>query len=151
MIPAGQVQMLTGLSANQLREWTHRRALVLPDIGAQGSGHPALYSWQTVLLLRVAVVLRQRFRIELEAHRPLLHALRGLFAGTSFPTLRGHVLSLRAMQTGELLLRKDVRLVAGDLDVLFIDLDPHLDVLEAQFSPQGQSGQFPLFRAVSVR
>ena len=34
---------------------------------------------------------------------------------------------------------------------LFLHLDPHLDVLEVDFAPQGQSGQLPLFRAVRIR
>lgn len=151
MVPAGQVQMLTGLTANQLREWSHRRGLIPPDVEAGGPGRPALYSWQTVLLLRLAVVLRERFRMELQVHKDLLHALRDLFAGTPFPTLRGCVLALRAMEHGELLPEGSVRLGGSDPDTLFLHLDPHLDVLESQFAPQDQSGQLPLFRAVRIR
>jgi hypothetical protein len=151
MIPAGQVQTLTGLTTNQLREWSHRRGLIPPDVQGNGPGRPALYSWQTVLLLRLAVVLRARFRIELQAHKDLLHALRGLFSGTPFPTLRGCVLALRAMEQGELLPEGLVRVGGGDPDTLFLHLDPHLDVLETQFAPQDQGGQLPLFRAVRIR
>lgn len=151
MITSGQVQNLTGLTANQLREWSHRRDLVPPDVEGGGPGRPALYSWQNVLLLRVAVVLRERFKIELQAHKDLLHALRDLFSGMPFPALRGCVLVLRAMEHGELLGEGMVRVGAGDPDSLFLRLDPHLDVLEAEFAPQDQSGQLPLFRAVSVR
>lgn len=151
MIPAGRVQSLTGLTANQLREWSHRRDLIPPDVDAGGPGRPALYSWQTVLLLRIAVVLRERFRIELQAHKDLLHALRDLFSGVPFPTLRGCVLALRAMEHGELLSEGMVRVGGGDPDTLFLGLDPHLDVLETEFAPQDQSGQLPLFRAVRIR
>lgn len=151
MIPAGRVQTLTGLTANQLREWSHRRDLVPPDVDAQGPGRPALYSWQTVLLLRIAVVLRVRFKIELQAHKALLRALRQLFGGVSFPALRGSVLALRAMEHGELLSEGVVRIGSNDLDTLFLRLDPHLDVLEAAFAPQDQDAQLPLFRAVGIR
>lgn len=151
MIPAGRVQTLTGLTANQLREWSHRRDLVPPDIEAGGPGRPALYSWQTVLLLRIAVVLRERFRIELQAHKDLLHALHGLLAGVPFPALRGCVLALRAMEHGELLSEGIVRVGVNEPDTLFLHLDPHLDVLEVEFAPQDQSGQLPLFRAVRIR
>lgn len=151
MIPAGQVHKLTGLTANQLREWSHRRHLIPPDVEAGGPGRPALYSWQTVLLLRIAVVLRERFRIELQAHKELLHALRELFSGAPFPALRGCVLALRAMEHGELLPEGLVRVGGGDPDTLFLRLDPHLDVLESQFAPQDQSEQLPLFRAVRIR
>lgn len=151
MIPAGRVQILTGLTANQLREWSHRRDLIPPDIDARGPGRPALYSWQTVLLLRIAMVLRERFRIELQAHKKLLHALRDLFSGVPFPTLRGCLLALRAMEHGELLSEGMVRVGGGDPDTLFLRLDPHLDVLESEFAPQDHSGQLPLFRAVRIR
>lgn len=151
MVPAGQVQSLTGLTADQLREWSHRRDLVPPDVAAEGPGRPALYSWQTVLLLRIAVVLRERFRIELQAHKHLLHALRDLFSGVPFPTLRGRVLALRAMEHGELLSEGMVRVGVGDPDTLFLRLDPHLDVLEADFAPQDETRQLPLFRAVRIR
>lgn len=151
MIPAGRVQTLTGLTPNQLREWSHRRDLIPPDIDAGGPGRPALYSWQTVLLLRLAVVLRERFKIELQAHKDLLHALRDLFSGVSFPALRGCVLALRAMEHGELLSEGMVRVGMNDPDTLFLRLSPHLDVLEVEFAPQDQSGQLPLFRAVRVR
>ena len=151
MIPAGRVQTLTGLTANQLREWSHRRDLVPPDIEAGGPGRPALYSWQTVLLLRIAVVLRERFRIELQGHKDLLHALHGLLSGVPFPALRGCVLALRAMEHGELLSEGIVRVGVNEPDTLFLHLDPHLDVLEVEFAPQDQSGQLPLFRAVRIR
>ncbi|WP_336953181.1 MULTISPECIES: MerR family transcriptional regulator [Sphingomonadaceae] len=149
MIPAGQVQALTGLTANQLREWSHRRSLIPPDIEARGPGRPALYGWQTVLLLRLAVVLRERFHIELQAHKNLLHALRDLFSGVPFPALRGCVLALRAMERGELL--PETLLSLGEADSLILRLDPHLDIIEARFAPQDQGGQLPLFRAVRVR
>lgn len=151
VIPAGQVQTLTGLTANQLREWSHRRDLIPPDVESGGPGRPALYSWQNVLLLRLAVVLRERFKIELQAHKDLLHALHDLFAGMPFPALRGCVLALRAMERGELLSEGMVQVGEGNPDTLFLRLDPHLDVLEVDFAPQDQSGQLPLFRAVSIR
>jgi DNA-binding transcriptional MerR regulator len=151
MITAGHVLKLTDLTANQLREWSQRRDLVPPDVEAQGPGRPALYSWQTVLLLRLAVVLREKFKVELQAHKDLLHALRDLFSGAPFPTLRGCVLALRAMEHGEIVPEGSVRVGREDADTLFLRLDPHLDVLEVEFSPQDQSDQFPLFRAVQVR
>jgi len=151
MIPAGRVQTLTGLTANQLREWSHRRDLVPPDIEAGGPGRPALYSWQTVLLLRIAVVLRERFKIELQAHKDLLRALRDLFSGVPFPVLRGCVLALRAMEHGELLSEGMVHVGINDPDTLLLRLNPHLDVLEMEFVPQDQNAQLPLFRAVRVR
>lgn len=151
MINAGRVQQLTGLSADQLREWTHRRALISPDVAPQGPGRRALYGWQTVLLLRVAVVLKEKFRIELQAHQDLLAALRDLLGNASFPALRGAVLVLHGMTHGELVADSVVFRADASDDALFLRLDPHLEVLAADFSPREQNPQLPLFRAVRVR
>jgi hypothetical protein len=152
MINAGRVQQLTGLTADQLREWTHRRALIAPDVAPQGPGRRALYAWQTVLLLRLAVVLKEKFRVELQAHQDLLTALRDLLAGASFPALRGTVLVLHGMTHGELVADGGVFFHADSPDdALMLRLDPHLDVLATEFAPQEHSPQLPLFRAVRVR
>lgn len=98
------------------------------------------------------MVLRQRFKIELQAHKALLHALRDLLSNIQFPALRGHVLVLRAMEHGELVPEGMISMSASDADTLVIRLNPHLDVLEAEFVPQDdQSGQLPLFRSVRIR
>jgi hypothetical protein len=152
MINAGRVQQLTGLTADQLREWTHRRALIAPDVAPRGPGHRALYAWQTVLLLRLAVVLKEKFRIELQAHQDLLTALRSLLSDISFPALRGTVLVLHGMTHGELVADGRVTFRADATeDALLLRLDPHLDVLAGEFAPREQDPQLPLFRAVRVR
>lgn len=58
LIKSRDVLTLTGLSADQLREWTVRRRLIQPDFPAARQGQQALFGWQTVLLLRLAVVMR---------------------------------------------------------------------------------------------
>src|SRR4051812_25356559 len=57
----------TGLSSDQLREWTGRRGLVVPDIRAQGKGTHPRFSWQTALVLRFAAELKDVFHLELQA------------------------------------------------------------------------------------
>jgi hypothetical protein len=88
----------------------------------------------------------------LQAHRDLLTALRELLVGASFPALRGTVLVLHGMTHGELVAEGRViyRADAAD-DALMLRLDPHLDVLAAEFAPREQYPQLPLFRAVRVR
>jgi hypothetical protein len=77
---------LTGLSANKLREWTSRRALIRPDI-RPSQGSPAKFSWQAILLLRIAATLRDGFHLELQAYRPLFASLRSGLRKTSFVAL----------------------------------------------------------------
>ena len=66
LIGTRDVLALTGLSGHQLREWTGRRALIQADVPARGKGTQARYSWQTVLVLRLALVLRQEFHLNLQ-------------------------------------------------------------------------------------
>lgn len=58
LVGSRDVLNLTGLSGDQLREWTVRRGLISPDVPASRQGQQAQFGWQTVLLLRLAVVLR---------------------------------------------------------------------------------------------
>jgi hypothetical protein len=49
LIGSRDVLKLTGLSADQLREWTVRRGLIHADIPASRQGQQAQFGWQTVL------------------------------------------------------------------------------------------------------
>lgn len=141
---------LTGLSTEQLREWTSRRALILPDVKPKGHGSPARYSWQTILLLRLAVVLRDRFKLELHAHRDLFAELGAGLARTSFLSLWGKSLALYGGAQWSVIDPRDEGLAIDDCIVL--RLDPHLQQLSDSFSlpKPTASGQFQLFPALGV-
>jgi len=149
LIKSSDVQRLTGLTADQLREWTARRGIIEPDSKPSGPGTRARYAWQTVLLLRLAVVLRETFHIELQSQRSLFTGLAARLAKVSFPSLRGRVLVLRADGT------YDVAEIGGmqplDRDAVIVHLDPHLDVLSAGFGFAEPIRQLPLFPAVAIR
>ena len=131
-----------------LREWTSRRALIPVDVSPKGKGSPAGFAWPTILLLRVAVVLRDRFHFELQPHRALFASLKAGLQRTSFLALWGKYLVLMghgawsiADEAGELFLAEDA---------VVIRLDPHLEVLSSGFSlpvPQKAPGQLELFPA----
>jgi hypothetical protein len=141
---------LTGLSTEQLREWTSRRALILPDVKPRGHGSPARYSWQTILLLRLAVVLRDRFKVELHAHRELFADLGEGLARASFLSLWGKSLALYGRSKWEMVDPRDESLATDDCIVL--RLDPHLQQLSDSFSlPKAAApGQFQLFPPLGV-
>jgi len=141
---------LTGLSTEQLREWTSRRALILPDVKPRGHGSPACYSWQTILLLRLAVVLRDCFKLELHAHRDLFAELGTGLARTSFMSLWGKSLALYGEAKWEVIDPRDERLTTDDC--IMLRLDPHLQRLSDSFSlpKPGALGQFQLFPALGV-
>ena len=80
---------VTGLTRSQLREWTGRgrRELISPDVGPDGPGRHALYAWQTLLVLRLLLVLHNEFAAEVGAWAPAAKNLREKLDGASFPTL----------------------------------------------------------------
>lgn len=141
---------LTGLSTEQLREWTSRRALIPPDVKPKGHGSPARYSWQTILMLRLAVVLRDRFRLELQAHRALFTQLGAGLAHTSFLSLWGKALALHGGTQWSLIDPRDEEAFTDDC--ILLRLDPHLRHLSDSFSlPKPvPAGQFQLFPALGV-
>ena len=141
---------LTGLSTEQLREWTSRRALILPDVKPRGHGSPARYSWQTILLLRIVVVLRDRFKLELHAHRDLFSALGTGLARMSFLSLWGKSLALYGGERWAVIDPHEDDSAIDDC--ITLRLDPHLQQLSDSFSlpkPVVPS-QFQLFPALDV-
>jgi len=149
LMKSRDVLQLTGLTADQLREWTVRRSLIRPDFPAQKRGSEAKFSWQTVLLLRLAVVLKSQFHLELQAHRELLAAARELLEGKSFPALWGLTLAVYDFQRCELLGPRMT--VALDEDVILLRLDRHLYALSEGFGLMDPVTQLPLFPVIGLQ
>lgn len=147
LVTTRRATRLTGLSTEQLREWSSRRALIPADIQNRGRGSQAQYGWQAILLLRVAMLLKDRFHVELHAHRGLFAALRGALGATSFLRLWGTSVAIYDCETWELV---DAD-AAGQMatDAIIVQLDPHLAVLAAEFAMPGPppTGQLELFPA----
>ena len=89
LVTTSVASQLTGLSTEMLREWTIRRALIPADLPSKVKGSPAKFSWRTIWTLRIAVSLRQRFNLELQAHKASCWRLRGELETKSFDTLPG--------------------------------------------------------------
>jgi hypothetical protein len=94
-VPTPRACQLSGLSTEKLREWTSRRALVPADVRPKGKGSPARFSWQTILVLRIAVLLRDQFSLELQAHKVSFDKLRKALRSKSFIALWGQRLALQ--------------------------------------------------------
>lgn len=150
LVTTRDARRLTGLSTEQLREWTSRRALILPDVKPRGHGSPARFSWQTILLLRLAVVLRDRFKMELHAHRGLFAELGTGLARTSFLSLWGKSIALYGGTKWEVIDPRNE--VATVDDRIVLRLDPHLQQLLDSFSlpKPAAPGQYQLFAALGV-
>ncbi len=143
--------MLTGLSKTTLREWTSRRALIPADVPPRAQGSPARYSWQTILLLRLAVTLRDRFHLELQAHRGLFASLRATLREKSFVSLWDQALALHGGDDWAFTDGSGAQLLRDD--TLIIHLNPHLLLLSESFAlpnPSKGPGQLNLFPAAAL-
>lgn len=141
-ITAKEVQRLTGLTSSQLREWTNRRCLILPDLLPSGPGTRARYSWQTVLVLRLAVSLKGVFHVELQAHQDLFAQLSAFLSKRPFHSLAGQVLIIHA--NGDFELDDAAYARAFYDDAIVLCLDSHLNVLSAEF----EMTPFPIQRTL---
>ena len=124
MFQAADVVLLTGLTVSQLREWSspRRRNLIPADVDAAGPGRHALYSWQTILVLRLLRELRDDFAVDLGAWAPGMVALRQELQGLSFPSLWGTLLTFKSKHSPTLLSAQTTAFPTG----IVIPLDPHL-------------------------
>lgn len=112
----------------------------------KGKGSPAKLSWQTILMLRVAVLLRDQFNLELQAHKAEFADLRKLLLSQSFIALWGMRLALGSDRAWVLLDGGDA---IPTTDALLITLDPHLDVLRDGFALPSQERRTAI-RSVSI-
>jgi hypothetical protein len=139
---------LSGLTPHQLREWCIRRGVVAPDVAPAGPGRHALYSWQTLLVLRVLRQLHESFAVEVGAWGEAMVSLQQQVQGRAFPTLWGlGVLFLGNKKASIVRLGAD-----GDEHLgLRLAFDPHLTVLAAGLALPGPPNQLSLFPAIVVR
>jgi hypothetical protein len=150
-VPTRVAVELTGLKGATLREWTSRRALIPADVPPRSQGTAAQYSWQTILLLRLAVMMRDHFHLELQAHATLFENLREGLGEVSFLALWGRSISLLGGDRWALIDDDSPEPIRGDS--IIINLQPHLLVLSAKFSlpdPAALAGQLELFPAMSI-
>lgn len=131
LVGTRHAKRLTGLTTEQLRDWTSRRALIPADVKPKGHGSPARYSWQTILLLRIAVVLRDRFKLELQAQRALFSDMATELAQLRISSLYGKVLTVRGGKRWKLVDPADLAILGGDF--IAIDLESHLELLAKEF------------------
>lgn len=151
LVPTRRALQLTGLTPAKLREWSSRRALIPADQPPKSQGSSAQYSWQTILVLRLALTLQDKFCLELKAHRGLFISLRQSLKGRSFIALWDQVLALRS--TADWALISETAEEPLDADAIMLRLNPHLEILAAGFAlpdPRRAAGQLDLFPATSI-
>ena len=148
LFQAADVVVLTGLTVSQLREWSssRRRNLIPADVDAAGPGRHALYSWQTILVLRVLRELRDDFAVDLGAWAPGMVELRQQLQGISFPSLWGTLLKFQSKHSPTLLSAQTPGFPTG----LVIPLDPHLLPIATKLSLPSPNQLF-LFPVVAVK
>lgn len=150
LVTTPTASQLTGLSVEKLREWTSRRALVPADVRPKQKGSPAKFSWQTILTLRVAVFLRDRFGLELQFHKRSFAELQRELFTKSFIELWGRRLALSP--DGAWSFIEELAPVPQG-DMILLQLDSHLEVLRDGFALPNlvmAPGQLDLFSLPGV-
>ena len=146
LIQAADAARLAGVSRHQLKEWCTRRGIVPPDVPGAGRGRHALFSWQTVLTLRVLSELHARFHIEIGAWQGGATQFRALLEGRFFPGLWD---TWAMFPDRERAVLRD-KPVAGEEALVALPLAPHLCAIAGGFAlPPAR--QLPLFPAVALR
>jgi hypothetical protein len=146
LIQTADACRLTGLTSHQLREWCARRAILLPDVPGGGRGRHALFSWQTILALRLLNELHERFGAEVGAWKGALEECRQLLNGRSFPGLWTTSVVFNDRHHASLSDDRDFAYEA----LLVLPLEPHLQAIADDFAFPLHA-QFPLFPAVELR
>jgi len=150
LVGSREAQAIAGLSADQLREWTGRRGLISPDVPARGKGTQARFSWQTLLLLRLAGAMKAQIHIELEAYRDRFANLQDKLTTLPFHSLWGVSLVVTGTKSPMLLSSGDIDF-ASDQPLLVMGLRPHLDAVMHGFGIAEPVAQLPLFPAIGLR
>jgi hypothetical protein len=149
LFQAADALVLAGLSRAQLREWCGkgRRMIMKPDVSAQGSGRVALYSWRTLVVLRVLHHLQTRYSIEVSAWTGAAAEFRAGLDACSFPAAWQCAAQFGSSRSCTLVADADP---PKSLDGLFIPLEPHMAPMAAAMAIP-RPDQLPLFPLVAVR
>jgi MerR HTH family regulatory protein len=146
LVQACDAIRISGLSQHQLREWCGRRGVVVPDQPPAGRGRHALYSWQTILALRLLKELHDRFGVEVSAWGRAIAVCQSLLQRRPFPSLWGTAIVFTGMDHAELVTDGSP---AEEGASLRLPLDPHLTELASTFASPEMT-QLPLFAALAV-
>ncbi len=148
LVGTKEVQAVTGLSADQIREWTGRRGIVVPDIPAKGKGTQARFSWQTLLVLLIARTLRDDFHVELAAFQCALEDIQRQLRGQAFHALQGATAVFPSAKSSRL---ERAMTTSLSINAITIHLDSHMSAIAKGLGTVAPSEQLPLFRAIGLR
>jgi hypothetical protein len=147
LLQSSDVLNLTGMTRHQLREWSgkKRRNILPPDVEPRGPGRHALYSWRTILALRILRLLHEEFAIEVGAWSEAIRVFRAELEVATFTELWGS--SVAFLNT------RQAKLVESGLsleyDHLTIPLRSHLEEISRQLAMPPPT-QLALFPAMAV-
>lgn len=147
LFQAGEAARLAGITPNQLREWSGRRAIILPDVPGRGRGRHALFSPTTVLILRLLAELHSRFRIEVGSLAQLAESLRSDLSAIPFMGLYGRAVAVKCLDQYEIISLSQARITDA---VVVLPFDKHLVAISETSGLKDQLMQFQLFPVMSA-
>ena len=120
----------------------------MPDVAPAGPGRHALYSWQTLLVLRILRNLHEEFAAEVGAWTTAMASLQKKLQGRAFPTLWGLWVIFDNSTNCSVIDPEDRENYHFGLRLA---LDPHLTVLASGLALPGPPNQLSLFPAMVVQ
>jgi hypothetical protein len=128
---SAETLVLTGLTKSQLREWCTVRALLEPDVPADGPGRHAMFAWHSILALRLLKSIREDWAGEVARWAGAVRHFRESIRGVPFPALWGSVVIFEDLYSSRL-----VKVSGHDFGhpSLSMPLDPHLLVLASRMA-----------------
>lgn len=147
LFQAGEAAKLAGITANQLREWTGRRAIISPDVPGRGRGKHALFSPATVLVLRMIAELRTRFLMEVGPLSSMAEDLRAHLAEIPFMALYGRAVSIKSPDEYDIINLSHAKVSAS---AVVIPFEGHLVAISETCGFRDQLTQFQLFPVMSA-
>lgn len=149
LVGTRDAQVVSGLSADQIREWTGRRGLVSPEIPAKGKGTQARYSWQSLLLLRVCAALKTQIHVELSAYRNDIKTLQDQINNRSFHSLWNETVIFGPSKPFVMELRQ-VPEFTFDKPYVLVLLRPHLQIIKGGLGIEKPTPSPLFFQAVGL-
>ena len=125
-----------------------RRAILAADVPPNGPGRHALYSWRTILSLRVLNELHVRFGVEVGGWAHSIRTLRDILEPRSFHSLWGAAALFRGREDETAVL--EIRNIPTDRGRIVLPLDPHLEIVAYGLKFESGVPQLQLFPATLV-
>jgi hypothetical protein len=106
-----------------------------------------MYSWQTILALRILGELRSRFFVEVGSWRKAMIACQDILRRKPFPALQGGIMHFKTNSEASLFAAGQI---SPETQGILVPLSPHLQAISTGFE-KPDLAQLPLLTSLKLR